>query len=86
MPDLPLKHIRWVDSFGCSSSWESIPPDKVAPLYVDSVGWEVYRDEHCVVLVPHITPVDHEHTKQQGCGDMTIPLVAIQSERELKWV
>lgn len=70
--------IEWEDSFGCSSSWESIEGVDPSPLICLSAGWLVYDGADCKVIVPHLTQ-PHEIAKRQGCGDMTIPTRAIRS-------
>ena len=75
MKDTPYL-VEWVDSYGCSSTWESVENCRAKPLLCRSVGWIVHRDKNCVVIVPHMTNDDETATKQ-GCGDMTIPTAAI---------
>lgn len=70
--------IEWVDSFGCSSSWEDLNEDyQPKPIICRSVGW-LFRDESdCKVIVPHVAPLP-DGDLQQGCGDMTIPTQSIR--------
>ena len=67
--------VEWVDSFGCAPDWR--PLDSCAPdlLVCRSVGWLLHEDERCLVVVPHRT--DGGAVEPQGCGDMTIPRVAV---------
>lgn len=76
--------VTWLDSFGCSSSWAEIERPLVAPKPITcrSVGWLLHSDEQCVVIVPHIAR-DSGSTVEQGCGDMTIPTVAVVSIEDL---
>jgi hypothetical protein len=70
--------IEWIDAFGCASEWAEltdIPPDT---LKCQSVGWLLHDTPECKVIVPHLSDPRHEHAKQQGCGDMTIPASAIR--------
>ena len=71
--------IEWVDSFGCSSTWEELSEDyELKPLLCRSVGW-LFRDtEDCKVIIPHIADISNDGS-QQGCGDMTIPTKSIVS-------
>jgi len=79
-----IKLIRWEDSFGVNSSWVKLKDLKsVEPLINTSIGFEVFRDEKVVVLVPHMTG-ENSHCRIQGCGDMTIPISAIVSDIELE--
>ena len=72
--------IEWVDSFGCSPSWQRIDGlEAVKPMRCQSVGWLLYQDEQCLVVVPHLSTDQHESIEPQGCGDMTIPRRAILS-------
>jgi hypothetical protein len=52
-------------------------------MVCQSVGWLVHDDEICKVIVPHVSQPNHPATEQQGCGDMTIPVVAIRKITEL---
>lgn len=69
--------IEWVDSVGCSSSWADIetPFPKPHVLTCRSVGWLGHDGDDCKVLIPHVAEVKDD--ADQGCGDMTIPTVAI---------
>lgn len=71
--------IEWVDSFGCSSSWEELSEDcNPKPIICKSVGWLFRDNEDCKVIIPHIGNVA-DGCLQQGCGDMTIPTKSIIS-------
>lgn len=74
-----LCYIHWVDSFGCSSSWESLEDlEAPRPLDVYSVGWVVLESDTAVTLVPHIHGGrESVGAVPSGCGDMTIPKLAI---------
>jgi len=69
--------VEWVDSFGCSAQWQEILEVAPTPLHCQSVGWLAHDTEVCKVIIPHLSVVGHEHSLQQGCGDMTIPTSAI---------
>jgi hypothetical protein len=75
--------VEWEDSFGCSSSWESLEGVQPAVLICRSVGWLIYDGDDCKVVVPHLTQL-HNSAKRQGCGDMTIPTRAIISIKPLR--
>lgn len=69
--------VEWVDSYGCSASWESIGvPLQPRVMVCRSVGWLAHDGEDCKVLVPHVAEVG-EGEPDQGCGDMTIPAQAV---------
>ena len=82
--DIPypfITYIKWVDSFGCSSSWGALEIDKCKPMHCESVGYVVFEDSEIVVIAPHRTL---PHPGREGvdyCGDMTIPKVAIVDKR-----
>lgn len=81
---MKLLLVKWIDSFGVGSEWKTADNyKKIPPLYIESVGWEYYRDSEVLVLVSHKTDKDHAPTNQEVCGDMTIPIVCIQKEWEL---
>ena len=76
--------VTWVDSFGCSSSWQNMDEPLQAPsaMTCRSVGWLAHDGDECKVLVPHIAEVGGDEP-DQGCGDMAIPTVSITSIEEL---
>ncbi len=68
--------IEWRDACGCSPDWKSLEGYHAKPLLCRSVGWLLHDDEHCKVIVPHLS--ESEVTAPaQGCGDMTIPTASI---------
>ena len=79
---MKLVLIEWVDSYGCSSSWEKMDVCEPKLLVCRSVGWLLYDGEECKVVVPHVTV--HGVLEDQGCGDMTIPVQAITRIVELE--
>jgi len=64
--------IEWIDSYGCSSTWENLEGCKPSIMSCKSVGWLVHDGDDCKTVVPHVA-----NGAQQGCGDMTIPTCAI---------
>ena len=72
--------IEWVDSYGCSTGWTTIPDDvSDEPALCRSVGWIVAKGRKVITLVPHISNEDGEiNCPEQGCGDMTIPVRCIK--------
>lgn len=69
-PSHRLVYVQWLDSFGCSSSWQPTKIESCSPMVCHSVGWLLFDSPECKVIVPHLAD-------RQGCGDMTIPTVAI---------
>ena len=76
--------VEWEDSHGCATDWEKIENCKPTALICQSVGWLIYKNRRSAVVVPHMSQGDHLYAKQQGCGDMTIPVSAIRSIKNLK--
>ncbi len=71
---LPMVCVHWIDSFGgVSTDWTDIDDCEQSITHCISVGYLRREDSDCVVLVPHIA-LEH----RGGCGDVTIPIVAIQ--------
>ncbi len=84
--------VKWVDAFGCSTTWEEIEDVEAHAHYCYSVGWIVKESDDAIVLVPHYSPASELYNvKEQGCGDMTIPKLGIQyilnlkPEEKIKW-
>lgn len=69
--------VEWLDSYGCSASWQDISGSPAAPLVCRSVGWLLHDTDDCKVIIPHLSDPSHEHANQQGCGDMAIPTRAV---------
>jgi hypothetical protein len=72
-PAYKLAKVCWVDSRGVSAHWqelEHIRNDGVCHVW--SVGWVIRDTEEFIQLCPHIG-----HDPDQGCGEMSIPKVAI---------
>jgi len=77
--------VEWTDSYGCSSGWEETEDLKIIPHHCYSVGYLVKENDEVIVLVPHLSPENKEtNATEQGCGDMTIPRVAIKNISFLK--
>ena len=77
MPQLVL--VEWVDSHA-GRGWRSFDefPKVAHPLYCQSVGWLVFDNEECKVIVPHIGGEKDGDAMLQGCGDLVIPTAAIK--------
>ena len=68
--------VDWLDSCGCSSSWEDVDEDmKPSVPACRSVGWLAHDGDDLKVIIPHMA---ENKSGRQGCGDMTIPAVAIR--------
>lgn len=72
-----LVYVEWLDSYGCSASWQHLSAGKAAPMVCRSVGWLLHDTNDCKVVVPHVSDADRNDLEAQGCGDMTIPTAAI---------
>jgi hypothetical protein len=66
--------VGWIDSFGCSPSWEVMEDDLKPPaiLVCRSVGWLAYDGDDYKVIVPHVADAT-ACSKRHGCGEMAIP-------------
>ena len=80
---MQLVLIEWLDSYGCSSEWQTLENSRPKPLVCHSVGWLLYNGDDCKVVVPHISDPQNRDIPAQGCGDMTIPSQAIIRTVEL---
>ena len=74
----PLVLIKWVDSYGCGSTWGNIDEVPDIPHYCYSVGWLMKDGENLKVIVPHLSPKnDDTGADKYGCGDMSIPSISV---------
>ena len=80
---MQLVLIEWMDSFGCSSDWQTLEGDNFKPLVYRSVGWLLHDSDDCKVVVPHATDAINGSVSKQGCGDMTIPTKSVISIKSL---
>lgn len=72
-----LVYVEWVDSYGCSSRWQSMEnPIEPEMMVCKSVGWIAAKNNSMLVVVPHMT--EGGGIDKQGCGDMTIPTACIE--------
>ena len=72
---LGLVYIEWVDSASSATGgWVEIGNLKRECALVHSVGWLIHEDDHCKVILPHLTD-----DKRQGSGEMIIPASAVRS-------
>jgi hypothetical protein len=69
--------VDWVDSYRAPMEWEALD-DEPTLLECQSVGWLARENKDCVTIVPHWSQFEH------GCGEMTIPRVAIKRIRNLR--
>jgi hypothetical protein len=75
--------IEWLDSYGCSATWQDLANCELGVMVRQSVGWLIHDDERCKVIFPHMNQPDHTNASQPGCGDMTIPSASIIKILEL---
>lgn len=81
-PKYKLERVQWHDSYGCSPSWEAISDIEAANIHCWSVGWIIHETDELIVICPHIH-TGSDNSDPQGCGEMTIPKVAIVSRETL---
>ena len=71
--------VEWIDSLGCSQTWQEIKEiDPKLPI-CRSVGWLLHDSEECKVLIPHLIDSGYDDIPPQACGDMAIPACSIRS-------
>lgn len=68
--------VEWVDSYHAPMDWSELDDDSKI-LLCRSVGWLARENKDCLTVVPHWTDFEH------GCGEMTIPRVAVKRIQEL---
>ena len=89
----PLVMVDWIDAKGCYEEWQDLEhmtrtSDK---MLCQSVGFLILKNKDVVIILPHVTAIHHvtdtgrSETKRQGCGDMTIPAVAVKRIRKLRF-
>ena len=79
----PLKLIEWEDAYGGNHSWIDVAtiPERVRPLIISTVGFELRRDSERVTLAMSFGGSRDEET----CVDLfTIPIGMIRKERTLR--
>ena len=82
--DPKLVLVTWLDSYGCSTEWQSMKDIDAPLLTCTSVGWLIVDGEEAIVIVPHMSMPDHKHAEWQGMGDMTIPRTSVLSIENLE--
>ena len=83
---MKLVNVKWVDSFGVTSSWEDIDDIDISEMVVKSVGYVVKESDDCIAIAANITMGDHTVCRPQACGVMTIPIVTIVEMKEMESV
>jgi len=72
-----LVYVEWVDSYGCSSRWQSVEnPIEPELMVCKSVGWMAAKKNAMLVVVPHMT--EGGGVDKQGCGEMAIPTACVK--------
>lgn len=69
--------VDWEDSCGAIARWQYMDESGPELVTCRSVGWLVYDGKDCKRIVPHVGQHGGVDSRQQGCGDMTIPTSAI---------
>lgn len=77
--------VEWVDSHS-GRGWRNFDefPSVAEPLYCQSVGWIAVENDDCKVIVPHIGGERNGDVRLQGCGDIAIPIAAIEKVTVLR--
>ena len=84
--DSRLVLVEWVDSCGAIARWQYLDESEPEYILCRSVGWLVYDGEDCKRIVPHIGQHTTGDAREQGCGDMTIPTLAIRKMVDVRIV
>lgn len=85
MASAKLVLVKWIDShMGRGWSMMDDIEESATPLQCRSVGWLMFSDNKCCVLVPHIGGELNGNIMLQGSGDITIPHEAIVSTQLLR--
>lgn len=71
--------VEWVDSYICATDWANLDDVRFSLTVCHSAGYLVAETKDAVVVVPHVARGEVLIPEGQGCGDMTIPKVAIKS-------
>lgn len=80
---MKIEIIEWIDSYGCSASWQEIADGiELETITCFSIGYVLKENDNLLVIVPHYAPKTVLNSPQ-GCGDMCIPKKCIVSRREL---
>lgn len=88
MKRLYVELVEWVDSSGCSPSWQEDAAGDVPLMTCQSVGWILREDEKGMIVAPHRScpeglgvesTISGQVDEPQYCGEMTIPKCAIIS-------
>lgn len=83
-PQRRLVLVTWIDSFNCTSSWNSAEPSETQKrqMVCKSVGWLTHHGEETLVVAPHMT-TPFEGETGQSCGEMSIPVCSLLSVTDL---
>lgn len=79
----PLKLIEWEDAFNGDHKWLDVAdiPERVDPMTITTVGFELRRDEDRVTLA---MSYGASRDKPTCCDLFTIPVATIRKERVLR--
>jgi hypothetical protein len=76
-----IEHIKWLDSYGCTSTWRPIEPIETL-MECETVGFVVSETEEIISLANSIS-YETEHTHEQANGIMTIVKKCIIKRKKL---
>ena len=74
MQEPELLRVEWLDS-NTHDGWHDPKAQEYSALPISSVGFLIFKDDHCVVLAPSASWGEH----YQVCSTMTIPRGCITS-------
>lgn len=76
-----IKKIKWLDSYGCTNSWQKIE-QITEKLICETVGYVISETTELISLANSIA-YETTETVEQANGIMTIPKVCIIEESEI---
>ena len=76
-----IKKIKWLDSYGCTNSWQKIE-SITEKLICETIGYVISETDELISLANSIA-YETDETVEQANGVMTIPKVSIIEEFEI---
>lgn len=82
---LPLKLIIWEDAYNGDHEWFSLDdvPEEIEPMIMQTVGFELRRNEHRVMLCMSYGQQESNNDTSQACDIFCIPIGMIIEEKTL---
>lgn len=82
---MKIEYVTWLDSYGCSASWQEIEGMKVGHAICYSTGFIIGETEEYLVIAAHYSPQnDQIGSLKSAYGEMAIPKCSI-IDRKVLW-